>query len=277
MKWFLIGFMALLITVNVSAEFISLQSTIDMQQVVNDTSTEANITITNSGDEPAYDVIVEPMSNQGLASGEISLGTINPNQTVVGTLEISIPSDAKPGKYAMGVLIRYSDVQNYPFTFVTPLHLFYQKPVQSNVVGLLNEVELVGEEKKTLTLEIQNREDKEREVFVKLYTPNQIAVSGKEQTVTLLPSSKTNVEFVVSSLGALPGGNFYVFAVIDYDDDAIHYSVVSANGKILTSKPKAMMDSMTPLIVVVVVVLVLVLIYLQLRQDKPVKPAAKKK
>lgn len=276
-KWFFMGFLMLLAAFSASATYISLATTVDLDKIVNATSPEANITIINEGDEPAYDVIVEPVSNQGLTAEQITMGNVNPNQTVVGTLKLNIPTDAIPGKYSMGLIIRYNDLNNYPFTFVTPLKFFYKTAVQSNVVGLLNEVELSGDEKKTLTLKLQNRDDKQHQLAIRLYTPNQIAVDGKERALTLAPSSETAVDFTVSSLGALPGGNFFVFAILDYDDDGKHYSVISGNGRILTAKERSYMGVLAPIIIVIVVVLVLLLIYLQLRQDKLVSPSKTKK
>jgi hypothetical protein len=105
--------------------------------------------------------------------------------------------------------------------------------------------------------------------------PNQIGVDQKEKTLTLNSNSETPVNFTVSSLGALPGGNYYVFTVLDYEEDGNHYSVIS-NGRILTSKERSYMGILAPIIVAIVVILVIALIYMQLRQEKPVKPVAEK-
>ncbi|MDD5111965.1 MAG: hypothetical protein PHG85_05425 [Candidatus Altiarchaeota archaeon] len=246
-----------------------------MQNVINTTIAQANITITNSGDEPAYDVIIEPLPNAlGITSNQISLGNILPNQSAYGMVQLNIPAEALPGRYAMGFMIRYNDLNNYPFTFVTPVKLFYKTAVQSNVVATLDEVELLGEEKKPMTLEIQNRDTVAHQVNIKLYTPNQISVENLERSETLAPSSKTKVEFTLSPLGALPGGNFFVFAVIDYDDNGQHYSV-SSNGRIITSKERSFMTTLAPFVIGLVILAFIALIYFQLRKDKPVKEAPK--
>lgn len=263
----------LLFSVSSSATYISLTTTVDVERLVNSTTTYANITLVNEGDEPAYDVVVEPMPPHGFVVEQISLGNINPNQSSSGTFKVTIPDDALSGRYSIPILIRYADLNNYPFTFVTPMRLFYKIPVQSNIVCLLNEVELVGDGKETMKLEIQNRDEREHQVRVKLQTPNQIAVQEKERDITLPPSSETNLDFVVSSLGALPGGSFFVFATVDYDEDGKHYSVISGPGRITTSKERSLMGIIAPVIVVVVILLVLVLIYMQFRQEKPISPA----
>jgi len=277
-KWGCIGLLVFMLTLSASAEFISLSTNVDVDRLVNTTSTWVNITITNRGDEPAYDVIVEPAFDSGFSAEQIVLGNINPNQTVSGATQLSIASGAAPGRYSMAFLIRYADVNNYPFTFVSPLHFFYMTTVQSNVVGLLNvdSVELAGEKKAVMTLKIQNRDDKQHDVTIKLYTPNQIAVEGGEKTVTLAPKSESQVDFTVSSLGALPGGDFFVFAVLNYDEDGRHYAVTSSNGRIVTSKERSTMGILAPVILVIVVVLVIALVYLQLRKDKPVRSPGKK-
>lgn len=273
-KWFLTVFLVLLFSVSSSATYISLTTSIEMERLVNSTTTYANITLTNEGDEPAYDVIVEPLALAGFVIEQINLGNINPNQTVSGTFKVTLPESALPGRYSLSALIRYSDFNNYPFTFVTPMKFFYKTPVQSNIMCLLNEVELSGEGKETMKLNIKNLDDREHRVSVRLHTPNQIAVQEKERTLTLPPSSETNVDFVVSSLGALPGGSYFVFATLDYEEDGIHYSVTSSNGRVVTSKERSIMGMLAPVIVIVVVVLIVVLIYLQFRQGK--KPAEAK-
>ncbi|MBM3309600.1 MAG: hypothetical protein FJY77_05030 [Candidatus Altiarchaeales archaeon] len=258
-----------------SATYISLSSSVDLERVVNTTTAEANLSITNNGDEPAYDVIVEPVSYMGFTAGQLTLGNIKPNETISGTIALTIPEDALPGRYSMGLMIRYNDLNNYPFTFVTPLRLFYKIAIQSNVVGLLSEVEIAGDREEVMTLKIQNRDDKPHDVTVKLYTPNQISVDEKEKKVTLRQSSETVVDFNVSSLGALPGGNFFVFATIDYDDDGKHYSVISSNGRILTTKERYIMGMLLPVIVGAIVILVVVIVYLQLKPKKQAPAEAK--
>lgn len=225
----------LFIPLNAGATYISLSSTTDTERIVNATSTEVNITVTNLGDEPAYDLIVDPIYSRGLTGEQVSLGNINPNQTSAGTIKLSIPANAAPGRYSMGLLIRYNDQNDYPFSFVTLVKFFYKTPVQANVVGLLDEVTLPVTGRETMHLKIQNRDDKPHEAVVHLYTPNQIAVVEKEKTITLAPSSETTVDFVVSSVGALPGANYFVFATIDYDENGNHYSVISSEGRILTT------------------------------------------
>ncbi|MFH1126105.1 MAG: NEW3 domain-containing protein [Candidatus Altiarchaeota archaeon] len=274
-KWGLLGVLALFLAAGVSATYISLSTAVNLDVIINTTSTEANITITNQGDEPAFDVIVEPTFPTGFTGEQINIGNINPNQTVVRTLKIGIPSDATPGRYSMGLLMRYNDVNSYPFTFVTPVKFFYKTAVQSNIWGSMNEVELSGDEKETLTLKIQNRDDKQRQVSIRLYAPNQIAVDEKDKSITLAPNSETTIDFTVSSIGALPGGDYFVFAILDYDEEGKHYSVPS-NGRIMTAKERSFMGLLAPVIVVIVLVLVVALLYLQLRQNQPVKAAKKR-
>jgi hypothetical protein len=256
-----------------SATYISLSTAVDMERVINQTSTSINVTITNEGDEPAYDVIVEPTSVGGFTIDQISLGNINPNQTVSGTVNMLIPSDSLPGKYVLGFLIRYNDMNGYPFTFVTPIRFNYKTSLQSNVVGFLNEVDLAGEEKKTLTLRIQNMDEKPHDATVRLYLPNQIVVEGgRERSMTLNPSSETKLDLQISPLGALPGGDYFIFATVDYVDGDKHYST-STNGRITTSKQRSLMGELAPYVIVVVLVLVIVILYLQLRKDKVVSSA----
>ena len=273
-KLVFISFLMLITASFVSATYISLSSSVDLERIVNSTVAEANISIFNDGDEPAYDVIVEPISYQGINAEQVMLGTINPNSTAVGTITLQVDENSVPGKYAIGLLIRYNDLNNYPFTFVTPVTFFYQTPVQSNVVGLLNELEIAGDETQEMILTIQNRDYKPHDVTIKLYTPNQISVDEAEKKITLQQSSESTVTFQVSSLGALPGGNFFVFATIDYEEDGMHCSAISSNGRIITAKERSFMGMLVPLIIVVVAVLIVVLIITQLRSSKP--GAAKK-
>jgi hypothetical protein len=265
----------ILFSVSSSATYISLTSTVDMERLVNSTVAYANITLVNSGDEPAYEVVVEPMPPKDFVAEQISMGNINPNQTSIGTFKLTIPEDAIPGSYSVPILIRYADLNNYPFTFVTHLRFFYQLPLQSNILCVLptDEIELVGENKATMQLKIQNQDEVEHQVTVKLHTPNQIAVQEKERVITLPASSETKLDFVISPLGALPGGSFFVFATVDYEEDGRHYSVISTPGRITTSKETPWVSMIAPVIAVVVILLVLVLIYMQFRKEKPISPA----
>lgn len=229
---------------------------------------EVNFSVSNLGDEPAYDMSLGLVSPKGFNSEKVYVGVMDNGTYKIASFKISVSGDVTPGEYYSSLVVQYADANGYPFSMVNPVKLIYQKPAQSRISGFMDVVEVSGVEVKTLKLVLNSNDDVSRDVSVALTAPNEISVDSPVRQVSVPAKGKAEVEFKVSSIGALPGSKYVVYAVVEYSDQLHYASAVRSNVGIVE---KASIPSWAP--IAVVVILVLAVIYLQLRKT----PKKKKK
>jgi len=102
-----------------SASYIRMGSSVPlMGPVIGDTFI-LNVTLSNSGDEAARDVMVSLITPPGGISSEpVFVGTLEPNSGVLAQFKVAIPFKTKPGTYPLIIKTAYADANAYPFSLL---------------------------------------------------------------------------------------------------------------------------------------------------------------
>jgi hypothetical protein len=204
-----------------SASFISLTTTISDINIEN--SSQTNIKIVNSGDEPAFSLSISMLLPEGFESDKILIGKLNSNSSFEGIFNITRNREFVPGKYPVVVLTEYTDANGHPFSAVSSSHLVYKTPTLSKISGTMSTLTLKGKESKKLVLNLKNLDDLEHTVRVKLFLPLELKSVDVERTLVLEGKDEKNLEFEVSNFNALEGSSYAVLASAEYENN-LHYS-----------------------------------------------------
>jgi hypothetical protein len=225
MSRFCVFAILLLIAPAVSATYITISVSTLSDGFIAQSPGDVNLTVSNFGDEPAYDVQFSLLLPEGFNATPISVDSIEPNQKVPASFSIHVSDGVPAGEYQADMMVRYSDGNDYKFSMVNPVKLVYRKQAASSIRGSMGNVEIPAGGSGTLALKLSNLGNVSRQVSVKLEVPYEIKVESPERTVTIPPEGSVQIDFPVSSLGALPDSNYLVYAVADYTE-GLHYSTV---------------------------------------------------
>jgi len=270
MRRFCVFAVLFLIAPVVSASYVTISVSILSDGFIAQSPGDVNLTVSNFGDEPAYDVQLSLLLPDGFHSEPVFVETVEPNGTVLARFGIPVSDGVPTGEYYADLMVQYSDANGYPFSMVNPVKLVYQKQAQSPIRGSMGNVEIPVGDSGTLSLKLTNLGDVPRELLVKLEVPHEIRVDAPERTVSVPQKGEIQIDFPVSSFGALSGSSYLVYAVASYTD-GVRYSTLVRSTIGFTEK-RAMIDSFPWWIpATAVVVLILVIAYLQLRPARPIK------
>ncbi|MCD6093125.1 MAG: hypothetical protein J7J38_03880 [Candidatus Aenigmarchaeota archaeon] len=207
------------------AGYISLTTSMENIFIYNN-SAEINISLLNSGDEPAFNTKLFLVLPDGFKVNELFVGTLKQNNTFVGQFNISVVKNIIPGKYTFAVLTEYSDANGYGFSSVSPSTIIYKKPTSTKISGFIKELKLGEKETKNLELKILNRDTEEHNIRAHLYLPNELVAKENDKTVLIKPNEEKEIDFSISNFGALLGSSYIVFASVEYEEDWLHYSTI---------------------------------------------------
>ncbi|MFH1126422.1 MAG: hypothetical protein V1703_04810 [Candidatus Altiarchaeota archaeon] len=247
-----------------SARYITISVGLLSSGFISGNSGVLNISVSNFGDEPAYDVQLGFDMPEGFASEPIFVGVINPNNTALASFNINISDNVVSGEYYLNLIVQYADGNGYPFSMVNPVKVVYRTPAQIMVNGVMEKVEIPGGGSGNLRLVLNNPDNIAHDLSVRLYLPNEIKADSSERKVSIPPKGEVDVDYELSSFGALPGSNYMVYAVVDYVDDLHRSNAVRTN--VVITAEKSLFGSF-PLWIPAAgaILLVLVLFYMQLK------------
>ena len=207
------------------ASYISLTTSIETV-LIEDTHTKTNITILNSGDEPASNVKLFLVLPEEFRSNTIFIGELKPNEPFTGQFNVSVVSNVSAGIYPLAILIEYSDMNGYGFSSVSPNTIIYKNPSSTKISGLIEELKLSEKGNKNLVLRVLNRDTREHNIKVQLYLPNELTTNENDKTVLIKPNEEKQIIFQVSNFGALLGSSYAVFASLEHEDE-MHYTSIA--------------------------------------------------
>jgi hypothetical protein len=249
----------------VSASFISMTTSVSIESAVQSNGTSVNITMLNSGDEPAYDVLTSLALPEGFYSNELLVGTLNQNEPYTGEFKINIDESVACGTYTVGVITDYKDANSYPFSAVSTFSLILKNRTFSRVTATIPEITLGEKGSEDLKLSMRNLDDTPHSIQVKLLLPRELKVERETMTAFVDKKSDSEISFRLSSFGARPGSSYIVSAILSYDEEGRHYSS-SSSGIVNIVEGGDQVSFQIPTIlpqahIHIVIVLVLILIF----------------
>lgn len=190
-----------------------------------------HVNIGNRGDEGAYNVRAYVDIDGKRLAGKLK-NTLGVNESYEEDFSTVI-SPRKPGRYPVMVTIEYTDNNMYPFTVLSANYLNYMEPQNSRVVGMIPEFTVADSGSLQVVLSNIDRED--RKVVVQPMAPKEFFFTDTRREVLVKAGEKKPVSFSVRNLAAYPSSKYMVYAFIEYDDDAFHYTAIAA-GRITVRK-----------------------------------------
>jgi len=203
---------------------------------------QVNISIVNTGDEAAYNVVLTLLHPEGFSSTPIATGVLEPSKPFEGKFTLTLSDDVRSGTYPLILLTNYADANSYPFSTVSARFISVGAHAPIKVVGSLSPTELEGSEQKPLTLKIRNMDDVQHEIETRLYLPQELKSDETVKTLTVPAKGEVETVFQVSSFGALGGSTYAVFATLSHTKNNIVHSAIAGNavriaGGVASPKP----------------------------------------
>jgi len=239
-----------------AASYISIQSSITT------TENETTITVTNFGDEPAYDVQLSLDINNQKAISNIKK-QLNIKETF--KWEEPLTTTLKnPGKYPSILTTNYQDANAYPFSAISVSTLDYKQATISDISANMDNIEL--SEKGKLVLTIKNLAENPKDLNIRLIAPKELTSDKGRLSINLEPKSEKAINFEIKRFSALAGSSYAVFAVIEYDEDNRHYTT-HTSGIVKIIEKKNIFTNHN-LLITLLVLLIIIFIYFQFRKKK---------
>ena len=184
---------------------------------------QTKVLVTNRGDETAYSVQIKAESlnppQQSPTAQNIPVG-----KSISTTFKQSI-KDLPHGRYPLLLRILYADANMYPFSAPATSFFTHGHDAAPELIGVI-ENSRVGKSGH-LTLKLKNPSELAKEIHLRLFLPQELSVENPTSTIELSPHQETSIRFPVRNFSALEGSTYAVFAVLEYDQEGLHYSTLA--------------------------------------------------
>ncbi len=248
-------FLIILLIINIAdASYISIQSAITT------TENEIIVKITNFGDEPAHNVQLSlEINNKKFVSD------IKDRLNVQNSFEWKVPLTEKPknpGKYPLILTTNYQDANAYPFSAISVSTFDNMQATISETIAKIDNIEL--SEKGTLKLIIKNLAETEKNLNIRLIAPKELTAEKNKLSLKLPARTEETIDFEIEKFSALTGSSYAVYAVIEYDENNMHYTTTTS-GIVKVIEKKNIFTNQN-LLIGLLVILIIVFIYFQFRK-----------
>ncbi len=228
MKKLVFLFALIIIASAANAGFISMTTKADTLLMKGNLS-ELNVTVSNSGDEPAHDVKISLLLPEGLSSEGVFAGKIDQNSDYSTSFRIA-SENKKNGEYPFAILVEYKDANRYPFSAVSPNTIIYNAPSSSRVTATLKQATM--QDRGSMVMSIRNLDNVSHNVDIMLYLPKELSSLEAKKNATLAAGEARQESFVIDNAGALTGSTYAVFAVLSYENGQYYSHVASSTIRI---------------------------------------------
>ncbi len=249
----------LLVIPYASATYITINSQLP-EVYTNENSAHAKLVVSNTGDEAAFSVQAYFKSADGLEAPAIFLGKLDPGKQVDTSFNFNITKNILPGRYPVIILTEYADANNYQFSAVSTSFLAYRERTSSEVNGFLDDVQIPKGGSAKTKLKIVSTDAEDRNVTVGFFLPKELSAGQYDKDAVIKAGEQKSANIEISSLAALQGSTYTIFATVEYDDSGKHYSSFS-RGLVHIIKNEGIFSS--PILIAVTVILVIILAYWQ--------------
>ncbi|MFH0861476.1 MAG: hypothetical protein V1875_00460 [Candidatus Altiarchaeota archaeon] len=206
-----------------SANYIQIVPKLSPPEDIQDPYFEIPITITNRGDESAYETKFSLILPDGFTGQSIFYQKLEPKQEKKDIFRINISEDAIPGAYIVALLTNYKDENQYPFSSVNAQTIIYKTPTMNTISGIMGNLEL-EKEAATTNLKIMNRDEKAHDVKIKLILPDELRADIVMLNIVLEPNKEQQIPITIEPAGALPGSIYPITAIASYTENNQHYA-----------------------------------------------------
>lgn len=187
-----------------------------------------SISAINKGDESARFVTASVTLHNKLYWGE----TID-NLATGGVYytKITIPASLDAGIHTAIIRLHYSDANCYPFTALSVVPVVTEAPATINELIGITTSPIILKQQSVCNVIITPSPETTRPlpVTVKLVTPSEIPCEQPVIKLTLLPHESKTIQFRIKNISALPGSNYGILVIADYNWKGQHRSSVATS------------------------------------------------
>ncbi len=187
----------------------------------------AKFTVSNTGDEAAYSVLTSLISTDGLESQPLFVDKLMPGQQIDTSFTVNVTRGLIDGRYPLVIITEYADANNYPFSAVSTSFITYKQRTASDLTGGFEEMQVAKGRTANMKLKIINRGASEKNVTLGIFVPKELAAGGYAKVLRLKGDEQKTMGVEMSSLSALQGSTYTIFAVMEYELGGKHYSSVA--------------------------------------------------
>jgi len=196
-----------------------------------DTAPALRLTASNMGDEAAHDAVPEVLFQHRTYLGERA--TLAPGARREWLLSLAAPRDR--GTFPAIVRVRFADAHGERGS--TPLVTLVRTPdaTPSPVSASLRLEPLAGAASGELRLENAGLRPVAGRLAVIL--PDALHTYPESQPVEVAARGRAMVPLVIQDAGARPGGQYPLFAVLEYTEDGAHHAALAAGTVTVAGNP----------------------------------------
>ncbi|HEX55505.1 MAG: hypothetical protein DRO90_00570 [Candidatus Altiarchaeales archaeon] len=251
----------------VNGSYITINTIISAEEIIYGNETVINVTVSNLGDEPAYGIIISLILPEGFSSDEIYVGRLNPNENFTGRFFVRIDDNLLPGRYEIGVITDYKDLNDYPFSAISKKSIVLGRDTISKVLLSVSNVEISRDEK--LIIRLRNLDTTEHQVRVRLFLPREFSSNLISRDIRIDPREEKYIEAKIENLNALVGSSYFIFATLEYEYNNMHHSYSSAAIlKVVEEEDGEGIDLIFLSLIIIFVLLLIMFILLRFRGNE---------
>ena len=223
----------------------------------------ANVTLTNRGTAPAYNLQVH-LNILGEEQNSPIKPQLDPGQSDKVLLERDLAGTRK-GRYPLTIRVDFHDANQYPFSALSGMTFHIREDVNPNLVALAEDMTM--EKTGNLKFHIKNLGFKSKKILASLAIPKEFSTPKATINLQIDPRSEKIVDFEINNFSALPGASYPVFCYLEYDSDDIHHTAV-ARALLRIAEEKNLFRRSRWVWIVLTLILSLILITLIVRERK---------
>ncbi|OGL42813.1 MAG: hypothetical protein A2042_02505 [Candidatus Schekmanbacteria bacterium GWA2_38_11] len=211
-------FFLLSFTTFASAGYITIETR--TTATLTDSTLKVTVDVKNNGNEPAYNVEITANAENNTRSSKVK-DILNVSETFKADFDFNL--DLKyPGRYPLVIAVNYTDANQYPFSAISCSNFYYKENVIPQVFA--KSAELTMSKNGELFLNIKNLTKENINLNIRLIISKELSAEVAAKKITLEGRAEKEVKFAVNNFSALPGSNYQVYAILEYDDSGKHYS-----------------------------------------------------
>jgi hypothetical protein len=212
---------------------------------------KVSITLTNRGNEPAYNLQCEiKTGDKGTPTTGKEELTVDESYRVESLIDLDLK---KPGTYPLTVTIYYTDRNRHPFSSVTCTTFVYEKEPLPRIFGQIKPATF--SRKAILTLTLTNLDETELKTSTRLVVPREVTVEDGAKECVVPPRSDTSLRFHVKNFSALPGSTYPVFCITEFERGEKHHTAIS-QGSVSIIKRNFIKEYRDYLVALIVILLI---------------------
>src|SRR3989344_5343811 len=226
-----------------------------------------NLTMENKGDEPAMAVQPEIEFTGRSFLGEAT-SQLDPGSSRSWNIPVTTTLDT-PGRYPLILKTRYYDLNNYAFSSISPSYVVIKEDTSPLVFGTLKPLEMSDSGK--LPLEIINLDENlQKKIKLKLHLPKELTSENTTLQLTMKPKSKANYDFNIERFSALPGSNYVIAVILEYDENNKHYTnILRGNIKLVENSTSPIKLPVTIIIAILIIIaFISIIVFLEIKRKK---------